>query len=501
MTPGGGNVSYRIALVLAALFLTSLAASITLLPSKPEVAFFLPHTRAWELLAGSLVALVGTRHLPNPRVANLTSTGALAVLLFCMATYTASTTFPGLAAVPPVLASALLIWANLQQPSFAVRLLSWKPLVYVGLISYGLYLYHWPVLVFTRFYFGGEPPHESHLITLPFIFALAAASFHFIEQPVRRGRWLRRCRHVLAVSLVTLVAIFAIGNAIGKSGLDFRFSDQVRRFADAGEKAQYKNICAKHWSDPAFPGSVCVVGSGDPTRADFLVWGDSHAGSLIPAMQLLAEQHGKTGLVYRFTGCPPLVGIERIDEQMDMPCRTASMGALALIETFSIHHVLLAARWDMYARGWEPGSEEVTREPTIEHDGAQGLQALQAALPKTRAALRATGAQPWIFLQVPPQLADVPTALATAEHFGRDRAALRRKAKDIRAWHAPVVAVLKAEDAARVIDPMPFFCPDDAAFCEIERDGESLYSDNDHLSITGAKAMAPVFTPFFESMR
>ncbi len=493
-----GNMA-RVGALLVVLFAASLAASIALLPTKPEVAFFLPHTRAWELLAGSLVAILGTRHLPSARIANVISTGALAVLLFCMATYTGATPFPGIAAVPPVIASALLIWANLQQPSFAARLLSWKPLVYVGLISYGLYLYHWPVLVFTRFYYGSEPPMVSHLVTLPFIFVLAALSFRFIEEPIRHGRWFRRRGHVFIASLVVLLATFVAGNAIGKSGLDFRFTDQVRRYADAGEKSLYKNICKRHFSDPRFGGSVCVVGTGDEKKPDFLVWGDSHAGSLIPAMELLATQRGKTGWIYRNTGCPPLIETERIDEELDTPCLTASRNALAMIEAFHIKQVLLAGRWDMVTLGWEKGSEEVTREPVIEHDGLYGMEAFAKALPKTRAKLRAMGATPWVMRQTPPQLIDIPTALASAEHFGRDRAALRRQAEPIRQWHKPINALIMAEDAKHVIDPFPFFCGTD--HCDIEQDGESLYSDNDHLSIIGAQKMAPIFDPFFDSMR
>ncbi len=495
-----GNMQ-RVGLLLALLFIASLATSIALLPTKPEVAFFLPHTRAWELLAGSLVALIGTRYLPGPRVAAWISTAALGSIVFCMVAYTGSTTFPGMAAMPPVIASALLIWANLKQPTFVSRLLSLKPLVYVGLISYGLYLYHWPVLVFTRFYYGYAPPAISHLFTLPFIFVLAALSFRFMEEPIRHGRWLKRRRSVFIASLLVLAAAFVGGNAIGRSGLDFRFNDQVRRYAEVGDKAKYKKLCTKHWSDPAIPGSACVVGNGDPANADFLIWGDSHASSIIPAMQQLAKQYGKTGLIYHYAGCPPLIEVERMDSRLDMPCLTAGSGALAIVEKLRIRHVMLIGRWDMYALGWEKGGVEAAPGPVIEYHGLKMMEAVKKALPATRAALRERGAKVWMVRQMPPQLVDVPTALATAEHFGRDHAALRRSAESARQWHAPITALLMAEDAEQVIDAMPLFCRKGEAFCDIERDGEVLYRDNNHLSISGALTAAPAFTPFFDSMR
>lgn len=491
----------RVAVLLALLFTVSLAASIALLPTKPEAAFFLPHTRAWELLAGSLVALLGTRYVPGARVANIVSTGALATLLFCMSAYSATTPFPGMAAVPPVIASALLIWANLRNPSFAARLLSWRPLVYIGLISYGLYLYHWPVLVFARFYYGYTPPVESHLIMLPLIFALAVLSFHCIEDPIRHGRWLPRRRHVFIAALVVLLAGFIGGNAIGRSGLDWRFSDQVRRYADAGDKAKYKNLCTKHWSDPTIPGSACVVGNGDPAKADFLIWGDSHASSIIPAMQQLADKFGKTGLVYHYAGCPPLIEVERTDSRLDMPCLDAGRGALMIVEKLHIRHVMLIGRWDMYALGWEKGGAEAAPRPVITYHGLKMMEAVKNALPATFAALRARGAQVWMLRQVPPQMVDVPTALATAEHFGRDHDPLRRSAQSAKEWHAPITALLDAQDPERVIDTMPLFCREGEVYCDIERDGEVLYRDNNHLSIRGALAAAPAFTPFFDSMR
>lgn len=495
-----GNM-LRVNVILALLFAASLAACIALLPTHPEISFFLPHTRAWELLAGSLVALVGTRYLPSARVASIASVVAFATLLLCMFTYNAATRFPGIAAVPPVIASAVFIWANLKQPTFFARLISFKPIVYIGLISYGLYLYHWPVLVFTRFYYGFEPPMISHLVTLPIVFALAIISFHYVEEPIRHGRWLRRRRSVFIASFIALAAAFGIGQAIGKSGLDFRFSEQVRAYADAGKKKSYNESCTSHFSENWFRGEICVLGDGDPKKPAFLVWGDSHAGALIPGLQKMAQERGITGWAYRNTGCPPLVNTERTDEDLDMPCMDATAGALAMIDKFKIRYVLLAARWDMYTRGWEAGSEEVTRDPAIGHDGLKGLPALSKALPLTQAALRSMGAEPWVFLQVPPQLFNVPTALATAEHFGRDRSALRRKAEPIRHWHAPVNAILKAEGAQHTIDPFAYFCPEATEYCTIEENGQPLYGDNDHLSIYGSRQIAPLFGPFFDSIR
>lgn len=488
-------------IVLGTIFLASLTYNITMLDSFPERVFFLPPARAWELLAGSLVALYGTRFHPPQWLAEILSVAAIATLAACMFGYSHSTPFPGIAAVPPVLASAALIWANLKHTSLVARMLALKPVVYIGLISYGLYLYHWPAFVFTRFYYGGTPPEWTAWANLTFLFVLAAASFHMIEEPIRHGRWLRSRRAALIWAAVTLVVLFGIGQAIGKHGLPQRLPEHVRQYAAAGDKKQYQKLCPHVYNDPDFKGFACIVGNGDAKKPDFLLWGDSHAGALIPAMEVMAKKYGKVGWVYRNTGCPPVVETERTDQRMDMPCRDASETAMTMIRKYHIRQVIMAGRWDMYTLGWEAGSEEVTRESHIEYQGKVDLEALQAALPATLAKTRELGAQPWVFLQIPPQLNDVPTALATAEHFGRDRLALRRDAKTVVAWRAPVVDTILANDPAHAIDPLPLFCPDGQPYCEIEREGESLYSDNDHLSIYGSKYIAPVFDPVFKAMR
>lgn len=490
-----------IGIALGAIFTASLVYNISMIDSLPEQVFFLPPARAWELLTGSFIALYLVRVQPPVWLSELVSTLAVVVLAACLFGYTKETKFPGLAAVPPVLASAALIWANLKHTSLMGRLLSVRPLVYVGLISYGLYLYHWPIHVFTRFYFGGVTPIWAAWAGVPFLFLLASLSFHLIEEPVRHGRWLRRRRTVLLWGGALLFVIFIIGDLIGKNGWPSRLPENIRHYAAAGDKAQYQRGCVTVHSDHDYKGMPCVIGKGKASEPEFLVWGDSHAGALAPALQLMAKKYGKLGWVFETSGCPPLIETERTDEQMNMSCRVAAESAMTMIRKYHIKHVMLAGRWDMYGLGWEKGSEEITREPVIDYHGKTGMDALKAAVRATIDQTRALGAETWIFLQVPAQLNDVPTALATAERFHRDRALLRRESQVIRDWHAPVYKELTTLSAAHVIDPIPMFCPENSRYCEIEHGGEALYRDNDHLSIYGAEYIAPVFEPFFKAMQ
>jgi peptidoglycan/LPS O-acetylase OafA/YrhL len=169
-----------------AVLAASFACSIYLLQSNPKAAFFLPQSRAWELAVGAALTLlpvnVWTRLAPAAQPAGFTGLGLLLIGALLL---TERAPFPGINALFPVLGAALIIppWSR---PTLVQRALSAAPLVFVGKISYSLYLWHWPVLVFWKHYIGGEDPSPLELAAL-FVIALALsyASWRWIEQPFR----------------------------------------------------------------------------------------------------------------------------------------------------------------------------------------------------------------------------------------------------------------------------------------------------------------------------
>jgi peptidoglycan/LPS O-acetylase OafA/YrhL len=132
---------------------TSFAFGLVLVQTDADDAFYLLPGRAWELLVGALIALDGARvRVPQIAAELLAASGALGLGL-SFACYGRNTEFPGVAAALPCASTALIIWTNRANVTLTGRWLSAKPLVAVGLISYGLYLYHWPVLAFARYFF------------------------------------------------------------------------------------------------------------------------------------------------------------------------------------------------------------------------------------------------------------------------------------------------------------------------------------------------------------
>jgi peptidoglycan/LPS O-acetylase OafA/YrhL len=151
-------------------------------------SFYLIQARAWELLIGSILAINVLPAIKHQYLRNLISIIGLFLIIFSIIFYTSNTKFPGFAAVIPTIGAAMIIYTGIGGESFVGRFLSCKPIIFVGLISYSLYLWHWPVLVFTRYY-TIIALNKAHVITiLFFVFILSILSWRFIEKPVREKK-------------------------------------------------------------------------------------------------------------------------------------------------------------------------------------------------------------------------------------------------------------------------------------------------------------------------
>ena len=151
----------------------SFGASVWMTFEAPQQAFFLPMYRAWELLVGAIIALGGVPK-PSASVARIAPLVGLAAILLGGVAFSPSTPFPGLAALLPCLGAGLVIWAGGEN---APALLRSKPLVLLGLVSYPLYLWHWPVLVFAGYALlrAPTPAETAGLILLSFVLACATS--------------------------------------------------------------------------------------------------------------------------------------------------------------------------------------------------------------------------------------------------------------------------------------------------------------------------------------
>ena len=297
--PRGALDARRLAWVVGAVGAASFVGALALMESlRTHWAFFGSPARAWEFAVGGLGALL-PRLRWTPRGdrsvgAQVLGWTGLAAVVACGVVYTGRTPFPGWAAVPVVLGTTWALRAGAGQPATALgHVLSWRPLVTLGRLSYSWYLWHWPVLVFADGLYGAGVgkalPLGVRVGLLALSLALAEASYRFVEDPVRHHRALRD-HPARGLVLFAALSTFGVVLALGWRTAARVEAAQPRhaRFAAAGERAF--SSCGDRLRSEAAP-VECVL--GDTTSATTLVlYGDSHAYQFAAALDQLGREEG-----------------------------------------------------------------------------------------------------------------------------------------------------------------------------------------------------------------
>lgn len=475
----------------------SLALAIVLVPTKPNAAFYLLPTRAWELGVGALLALGMVRPPGNDRLAGLVAGAGLAVVVACFLLYDATTPFPGLAAVPPVIGAAAVIWAGTgaRRDYATARVLSTAPLVGIGLASYSLYLWHWPILALMRVYRGEvHLPPSWAVAAVAMSGALAVLSLRFVERPFRarppRGPSRVRVFILSAGSVGAVCAACML--VISGAGLPQRFDPAVQ-LAYAGARDAIKGLrCTDQRPDR----DPCIMGDADGPL-DFLLWGDSHARALMPGFALAAERSERSGLAALFSACSPIIGIRRVDQTSGARCTAHNAEVVdALAARNDARTVFLVSRWALAAEGRRMPGE--SGDPAIIVDAADprpgsveaNFAVFDAGLARTIDALVATGREVVILGGVPEIGWSVPEALGRSLQFERPLPPVPERADVERRSRRAKAALLREAEHPRVhfVDVAAVMCD---LRCRVESEGRPLYYDDDHLSVTGARAIVP----------
>lgn len=272
----------RLRTAVVVLFFLSLTYSGWLVYSRPITTFYMLYTRAWELLMGTALSLGMFPRLKNLVLRNLVALAGIGLIAYADFFYTKDTIFPGLSALAPCLGSALIIGAGESGSSVVGAVLSWKPIVFVGLISYSLYLWHWPVIVVQSLGVFGPMQHGTVAIAS---LLLGALSWKFVEGPFRSGR-LRMSGRPLFLSAAAVMLVFFATSAVflATGGIHGRFSPQAEQIAS------YLGKTSKDYELTRFPdcfldpnahykdyrADICL--KKDPAKKkDYLLVGDSHS--------------------------------------------------------------------------------------------------------------------------------------------------------------------------------------------------------------------------------
>jgi peptidoglycan/LPS O-acetylase OafA/YrhL len=495
--------------IVVTLAVLSLLISIWAVSNTPTAAFYLPHARAWELLLGSLLALGVFPEVNNRLLREGLGLFGIALIGWGVLTFSAETPFPGPSALFPCLGAALLIHTgNKQSSTLAARLLALKPFVFIGLISYSLYLWHWPMLVIAEYFKIDELTSLEASSILVASIVVSTLSWKFVEQPFRvkdgvfpRPRLFRMAGAAMAGALA-LGLVADLGD-----GVPARLKDEAARIAgfENSESPRHEECVANEdrWITPK---KACVFGAED-TPPKSVVWGDSHAAAMIEGIGRVAAEHGQSVQLLGYGGCPPAVGLRRVEAGPDHKCPEYSAAVVDYLTTTpQIQDVILLWRHSIYVRGFTTdfGPAEGGESPLITLDGKGMLppeerdKAYAAQISHTVRKLLNAGKHVTLVYPIPETGYHIPSTLARMAARGKDPASFTRPLAYYQQRHAFVFDLLdeqgKAAQISRVY-PHKVLC--DTTACQTWHENAPLYNDDDHLSLPGARHVATLFSPIF----
>ncbi len=476
--------------------------------TDPKTAFYNPLTRLWEFMIGGFAAAYLARERIETKNGILSETGAirrvgnlfdglaLAAILLLPFVYSEGLSWPMPFALVPCLAAGWLL-LNAERPGLTRRVLSHPAMIFLGNLSYALYLVHWPLIVFARFQYGPEIPISVRVALFLLTFALSAAVYFLIESPCRAfGRRRSVSTHLTGAGI--LACIFGLGLQIHiQDGLPDRFPKSILADLEklGSPPPSLRDICDEPKLAFACPERVPSLAG-----TTVAIWGDSHAMALDAALAQWLEANDASIVSFTHDSCPPLADVYLKSSLLSPPkqkCLPYGRPTLErLLRDESVQIVVLTARWANYMTGHvfekdAAGAIYLASSPWEVPSLAQNQALAQNSLETTISLLQAAGKQVVLIGPVPELNYDgircfnrsrLQEADTSACAISKDRVDARLQSTR----HSFARLQTEFPDLL-VLDPAPLFCS--GPRCQSVLDGRNVYRDDNHLNDLGAFAV------------
>lgn len=473
--------------------LASLALSIIGVRLFQEFTFYMLPTRAWELGLGAMLAVGAVPAIRSQ--AEREAVAVLGILLIAgsMVLYSEAVPFPGPYALAPCLGAVCIIHAGDQAKTLVGRALSAGPVLYVGLISYSFYLWHWPVLVLPRLALNRHLTITEAVAAIVVAFLLAALSTKYVEARFRgRGTWQLTRNQVLGISVGAATAIGAVGLVFVKTDGLFQFASPAVQMAEHANDDINPRRPACHAEQAGASGKLgdvakCVSGKSDATQGyDVLLWGDSHADHLMPGIEAIADQRNLEVRQATVSRCSP---VSQYIAYVPHPPACAKIYRTALKEAAAqkdLDAVVISSSWAaVLPKIYNTVGHHSVAETERLFAGA--VRSIVGAVRKEvpNAQLVVVGTTPE-FDVVPPK------CFARDAKLGVDDTDCAARVPTDAEWGPRADRVITGliQDGVTVVLPRRAFCH--GKLCETRLNGKILYYDDDHLSVAGSKVAAPI---------
>jgi peptidoglycan/LPS O-acetylase OafA/YrhL len=448
------------------LFVSSLLLSVWGVTHAPNATFYVLPTRFWELTTGALVTLgMSKRTLPRP-VLELVGAAGLGLCVCSITLLSEVMPFPGWYALIPCLGAAAILYQGALGDSTVTRILSAKPLVFIGQISYSLYLWHWPLLSLAKYEMSTRNLSGLEVATvLAAGFLVAVASWRYVERPFRANAGNFDAPAIFKICAAASVFLLTIGLiGIFNREIAWRYPGFVeQRIVGRGLYNSRTCFLEGDQAPDAWRGDECFISSGH--QANVMLWGDSFAAHYAPGIAEQAQHVDVNILQYTAAGCAPVFGYY----SAQFPhCRDFNEKMPDVLRKYNIRTVVIVGRWEsLFTRGVTP-------------------QSVGATVKR----LNEIGVRTYVIGQSP--VFNNVAQFLFAKQLGKEGDA--RAAAPL-SFDRGINSALEASLPLGVfIDPLRSMC--EPHECDYRKDGQFLVIDAGHLSAYGSGLAVKSYFPF-----
>ena len=472
-------------LLLIALLIFSFLYCLWALDHRPNANFLLLPSRAWELLAGCLVAFFIQKKglLSN----NFLATLGLVAIIFSVFVFDSSTPFPSYYTLVPVL-GAMAIIIFLYEKTLVAQILRARIIVGLGLISYSLYLWHQPVFSFLKHLLFTKPTYFQSFVALVLICLISIFSWQYVERPFRNKKKFSK-KSIIIFSIVFIIATALLG-LLGhkKMGFTNRLSTETRMISEGSFDKNPRQFECKYLDEKSEIDETCLIGDKKNAEPSIAIIGDSHADHLLQSFhnQLLLE--GLTAYNFSFKNCSPVSFISTTSDFTENICFEKISNFIK--DNKNVNKVIVAFRWvtSIPGKGYGNFSRENLLDKKI-------LKSRGEIIAKKLENLAGSEIELTLVYPVPEAGEDVPNYTVKKRILGKKNFILRIPyalfmERNKYAYYA--LNLVSTTKAIIRVYPSQVLCeeiPD--GYCKTVFNSKSLYYDDDHLTNYGASLLTP----------
>lgn len=501
----------RKALYIFLVFLTvfSFVLNLGLVDRSPVATFYLLPTRAWELSIGGLLALVAKKNI-HTKFPNILDFIGISSIVISFMFYDKSDSFPGAYALLPVIGASLLLLPKSNE-TYISKFLSLSVLKFLGKISFSLYLWHWPILVYNNHIFIDQ--NEFNLwFYLALLLIISYISWIFIEEPFRRSKILKNHK-ICYIFGIFLIALVLMPNLVvyKYDGFSSRFSSKENLLVD---DIHYKGIeYDGKWDFKGVPIGV----KSDSVAVDFVLWGDSHGLAIASEIDSLAQEFSLSGRAFLRSGVAPITNLwTPLNLKVYPKEKVLNLNEerLNYIITNKIQNVILVCRWQHKVWGSKQSERMIGKDfkspmvvdnEEVKFNHIESFKALERQYRSMILELLQNDINVFVLTQVPvaskPEVARDFWKHKLYGNFNEYSNLDSLNKEEFLNSRDKVYNLFNTIEHRyyKILDPVDLFFDKNGALVLSEE--RSIFRDEDHLTSYGSKKLRPLFIPIFNEMK